>query len=334
MLFSKFLIARDADPNDGAGGGDTPPNPGAVVEDKVAIPIEQLKEWGFESLEQMAGHFASQKQPAPTPEEIERQQQLRNANFIKFAVEENLLKTDDIQKFKEISAKPDQDLVFADFVSQWVEENPDADVQEDAAIIRQAFETQYHLNSENPVLKKRGEKLLAKEAELLRSPIVEQYKTAESRFNDYETVRGIAPKYNEFIDEQIKKIAPDKLVVFKKKIGDSEVDVDFELTQDDRDEIARLFKNPKTFAAFKDGKTDELVQSLTKKVSGYIKQKHETQILENVWNKAQEVGKTQAPYVGAKAPFPIVPTGLKTSGNSGGDYIQQILKSHANVPNN
>lgn len=322
FLFTNLLFRNEDAPEGGAGAGgqDTP--------EVVTVPVEQLKAWGFESVEQMNEHMTrmAQSQNEPTDEEKARLRQIQEVNFHKFVVEEEMMTTEDIDAFKSVSAKQDTDLVFEDFRSQYIQENGEEGATDE--VVRGAFENTYHLNSENATLRARGQRALQKEAADLRKPVVEKYETAQRRFKDYETHRALVPKWNEHVDSLISSIANGKMKVFEKKVGDTDIAVEVELTAEDVADIANKFKtNERYYLMFKDGKTSELADILLSKAKGHVKQKKEADILNDVWQKAESAGRLGSSYVGSKAPFHLNQSqGVRADQTA----IDQILEKQKN----
>jgi hypothetical protein len=298
--FFVFQQFRSEEPSNEGGGGSSP------APETVTVPIEQLKAWGFETVEQMNEYLTkvAESRNEPTEEEKARLRQIEEVNFHKYLVEEGLMTTEEIDSFKSVSAKADADLVFEDFRKQYLEEIGEEEVDE--STIREAFENAYHINSENATLRARGQRALEKEAAELRKPLVEKYQQAQSRFKDYETHKSLVPKWNSHVDELLSAVVSGKMKVFEKKIGDKEVAIEIELTADDIAELAQKFKmNERYYLMFKEGKTKELDEILLKKAQAYVKQQRQDQILNEVWQKAESAGRLTSSYVGAKAPFLI-----------------------------
>jgi hypothetical protein len=305
MRFGRFLYNIEGNEGAGGVGNEAPPTTPIVNEpaqpEATQIPLSELEALGFKSIDELRAHF--NKPAEPSEEEKAHQEQLKKADFLKFGTENNLITIDDYQQFESVKAKADKDLVFDNFSKEFIEDNPDADDYE----IEQAFNLQYHIDSDNATLKKRGEKLLQKDATELRSPIQSKYETAWNEFSTKKELEQKIPVWNKLIDETVGKVVPEKMKVFEKDIDGKKVAIEIDLTTADREEIASKFKmNVRAYDLFAKGKTDELNSTLTKKINGYIQEKYSEQIREKVFEQGLLVGKTKGSNIGATAPFPMV----------------------------
>jgi hypothetical protein len=302
-FFSKFY--DDGAGNGGAGDGTAPVETAEVFTPELKQELESLR--AFQK-------SITEKEPEKTPEQLQKEVELEKVNFRKYSVENDLMKDDDFQKFETVRAKKDEDLVFEDFSDEWEKDNPDADPRTKEADKRAAFEVQYHITSENKTNKERGQKLIAQEAKALRNPLETSYQTAKSSYDQEKMIKGEIPGYNQFIESVIKENTPEKLVVKtsvksgKEGEADTEIDVDVELTEDQRKEIEKLFKNPKTFHAYvtdKD-KRDDLKAKIAKKISGYIKENNFDRAVQRAVEVGHGNGMAKGSTVGAEQPFAIV----------------------------
>ncbi len=301
-FFSKFY---DGDAGDGGAGSGA-----ATVEAEVFTP--ELKQ-ELETLRAFQKTI-TEKEPDRTPEQLQREQELEKVNFRKFSVDNELMKNDDFDKFETVRSKKDEDLVFEDFATEWEKDNPDADPRTKEEEKRAAFETQYHIKSDVKTLKDRGQKLISQEAAAIRNPLETTYKTAKSRYDEENMIKGEVKGYNEFIDSVIKENTPEKLVVKtsvksgKEGEADTELDVDVDLTEDQRKEIEKLFKNIKTFHAYVNDKDkrDELKAKIAKKINGYIKENMFDKAIQRAVELGHGNGMAKGSNVGAGQPFGII----------------------------
>lgn len=300
-FFYKFY-----DPQEGEAGAGA----AAAVETEVFTP--ELKQ-ELETLRAFQKTI-TEKEPEKTPEQLAKEVELEKVNFRKFSVENDLMKNDDFDKFDTVKNKKDEDLVFEDFSTQWEKDNPDADPRTKEEDKKLAFQTAYHINSENKTYKERGQKIIGEEAAALRSPLETTYQSAKSRYDQENMIKGEIKGYNEFIFNIIKENTPEKMIVKtsvksgKEGEADTELDVDVDLTEDQRKEIEKLFKNPKTFQAYvsdKD-KRDELKAKISKKISGYIKENNFDKAVQRAVEIGHGNGMTKGSTVGAEQPFGIV----------------------------
>lgn len=313
---NRFQYNTDVDNN--GGGGDAP-----IVMDTPAIPENIQKE--LDELRAYKQNMAA-IEPAKTPEALAKDAEIEKVNFRKFAVESDYMKDDDFSKLDTLKSKADRDVVFEDFSKDWEAENPDVDPEYKESLMKEDFENLYHVNSDNKILKSRGEKLLAKEAAEKRSPLENNYKKAQEGYGEAKSIHATVPKFNKFIDEVIKDNVPDKLTLFKTKEGEQELEVDGELTPEQKTEIDSMFrKNIKIFERFQDGKDLEAVKaSIAKKIQGYIK----INTYESSNQKSFELGKglgiTKGSTVGANQPFAVV-KGVSKAGEDERRDAKQIV---------
>jgi hypothetical protein len=299
FLSNKFNFELGAEGNNG--GVDTLVDP--VIPDNVLKELEELRSF--------KANMAS-VEPTRTPEELAKEAELEKVNFRKFAIESDYMKDEDFSKLESLKSQKDRDLIFEDFSKEWEVENPDVDPEYKESMIKEDFESLYHLNSDNKVLKLKGEKLLAKEATEKRSPLENNYKKAQDGYGEAKSVYATVPKFNKFIDEVIKKNVPDKLTLFKTKEGEQELEVDGELTKEQKEEIDSMFrKNIKIFEKFKSGKDiDNVEASISKKIQGYIKINTYESANQKSFQLGKELGEglgtNNGSTIGAKQPYAVV----------------------------
>lgn len=325
MLFNRFIFNDNAGENE---GGDPNAPAAAVVTDptpeSIQIPLSDLEALGFKSIDDLKAHF--NKPAEPSEEEKQRNAQLEKADFLNYGTKEGLITVDEYQAFESLKAKADRDLVFENFTQEFKEDNPDADDYE----VEEAFKSQYHIDSDNVTLKKRGEKLLGKEAAELRSPVQSKYDTAWKSYGERKQLEATVPKWNKLVDETVSKLVPEKLKAFEKEVDGEKISVEIELTAADRAEIAEKFKsNVKAYSMFAKGETDQLNADLNRKINGYIQEKYADKIREGIFEQAVTLGKKKGSNIGATAPFPMVNNGAVVRNLVSGDVEAQIRQSHA-----
>jgi len=125
-------------------------------------------------------------------------------------VEKELMKDEDFNTYESVKGKADRDLVFDGFAKEFKADHPEIEEDELEAKTKTAFEEQYHITSTDKTLKTRGEKLLAKDATELRSPIEKSYTTAKDKYENEKTLRAKYPEYDKFFKELIKEAIPDE----------------------------------------------------------------------------------------------------------------------------
>lgn len=252
--------------------------PVEVLTDEIKAELGQLR-----SLKQAI----EAKGPDKTPEQLIKEAELDKANMRLYSVENDLMKDEDFNKFESLKGKKDTDLVFEDFKSQWEKDNPNQDPETKDAELKAAFDAQYHIDSSNKTLKERGQRLIAQEAAAMRNPLEASYQKAKSGYDENKMIKAELPGFNQFVDDIIKETAA-KIVV-KTKDGDEEVDIDVDLTEDQRKEIDKTFKNPKTFASYVNNKDKraEVKAAIAKKISGFIRANN----FDRVAQRGYEIGK-------------------------------------------
>lgn len=273
--------------------------------------LNELREWKTK---------VAEVQPTLTPEQIKKEQDLEDATFRKYAVENDLLKKDDFDKVATIGQRQAKDLVFDKFVTEFKEDNPEIEAAEFEAEAKIAFEKEYGLNATTPKAKERAAARLQKEAAELKAPIETPYNTAKERYNQDKALKAEYPVFNKFIDDIITEVVTDKYTV-KTKDGEEEIPVEVEITKEQKKEIETLFKNPKTFYNFtinKD-KQDEVKKAIAKKIEGYIKINTYDAAVAKSYETGKGIGVKQGSNVGAGQPFAIV----KGGGGSKLDAVQE-----------
>jgi hypothetical protein len=83
------------------------------------------------------------------------------------------------------------------------------------------------------------------------------------------------------------------------------VNIEIELTKADRDAIAKVFKTPKSFQMFANGKPEEIQASFDKKIDGWILENKKNEIFGQIAEKARGIGTKQGSTVGAENPFAL-----------------------------
>jgi len=310
-FLNRFIYNDDAD--SGAGGAvdtsgvvneigkpaeDNAPDPAApaaaVIPDDIRSELEQLR----------AFKAANTKAPEKSPEELERENERDRAEFIKYSVDNDLFKIDELTQYESLKVKADADLVFESFVKDFKEENPDIEDEEELSeAAKEEFEKIYKISSDNEKIKEKGLAKLARDAKEIRSPYESKIQTAETNYKEEKQVRQKMPDFDKFIDSQIKKNAPDKFSI-KVKAGDTDVPVEIELTAEDREAIAKEFKTPKTFYSFNKS-VEETEKALDKKIQGWVKVNKMEQIVSKAFEIGEGLGVRGGSNTGADAPFAL-----------------------------
>lgn len=309
-----------------AGGGGASPaattTPDTPIISQSLFTPEELKAFGYDSPEvakQAITEMLHKKKEDAIPEEQKRQEaEIENANFLKYAAENNLV-NDDFKKYDSLRSQTDRDLVYNKFVAEFKEDNPDIESEEFDAQAKQAFENEYRLTSENEKAKTRGEARLQKEAKELRNPAETAYNSAKEGYTDFKSVTQKGKEYIQVFDSILKEGVPDKQVInVKEKKSDTEdgdeIPIDIEISKEDREKVKTKFFTQKTFKAYldadKEGKLPEFKQSLSKKINSFILSELKG---EEVYTKIATTFSRSAikkgSNIGAEQPFSVVKGG-------------------------
>jgi hypothetical protein len=296
FYYSPEDLGAGGNPSDG-GETSTVTKPAAAVElpADIKTELEQLRAFK---------QAATTREPEKTPDQIQRENELERVNFRKFAVEEKLMKDEDFSGYESVTKKADADLVYDKFAAEQKEDDPTLTPEQ----IRENFDNEYKLNSDNEKAKVRGEQKIAREAKELRNPFTSKYTEAENSYKERKSLTAQLPKFEAFIDEVIKENTPEKLVLFKAKEGEEEVPIETELSEDQRKEISKLFKNPKNFRDYADSgdKKDDLKTKIAKKITGYLKINNFEKVAEKSFETGKGIGLKKGSTVGSTNPFALI----------------------------
>lgn len=318
ILFPRFIY-EDGTDAEGAGGNGDGDNKGG--EGGAAAPAGiTMSEADVKELADLRAFRASiaEKEPDKTPEEIAKLADKEKGEFIKYSSDEGLMKVDEFHAYENLKVKADRDLVFENWLTNWKEENPDVEADEIDARAKADFDEEYKLTSSNDKTRARGEARLAREAAEVRKPLQTTYEKAQGAFKELQSIRQTYPKYEKFMDDLIKETVPEQ-IVFKTKEGEEDITIDdVKLTEEDKKEIAKQFKNDKNFFSFTKNadKLDTVKAAIAKKIDGYLKVKYFDKVNEAVYIAAKGIGVKKGSNVGAEAPFAIVRGGQLPGGES------------------
>lgn len=312
MLLTRFFYDDGAGD---AGGGNTPDNQAPVT-----IPEDIQKELN----ELRAYRDANKPAEIKTPEQIAKESQTRQADFIKYSVEEELMKVEDFNKYETLTTKADRELVYENWIESWKAENPEVPESEISERAKADFESEYKLDNEKS--KARGEAKLKREADEIRNPVVNSYKEAQKQFDGYQKLKNSYPAFDKAVDDIVKESVPDELV-YKTKEKDKdgveqEITIDgVKLTAEDKKEIAKVFKSNKNLISFAQKGSDPaaLKKLIADKIQGFLTVKYAPQIQAAIYQKAKEIGIASGSDVGAKNPFGLL---NKNEGQQGAQVIE------------
>lgn len=299
---------------------------------EVPKPIftdDELKNYGFDSPEALKNFLQKQKEENISPEEKLQKENITKANFLKFSAEQKLLNVEDYSQYETLKSKPDQDLVFENFVKEYKEDHPEiTDTEELEQAAKDDFEYEYKLKEGlSESAKKKGLAKLARDAKELRSPYENKVLAAQNQFKEYGTYQETYPKFEKFLKESILKNTPEKTILFKAKDGEEEIPIEIELTQKERDAMLKEFATPKTFQKFLNSKPEEIQAILDKKMQGWVKLNKFDEVNAKTFELGMGVGTKKGSTVGAENPFPLRQNGQSSSA----EVTESIEQSNARM---
>ena len=265
-----------------------------TLPEDIAKELEELRAW----------KQANYKEPEKAAEVIAKEQEQDKAEFIKYGVENDLFKIDELTQYESIKVKADADLVFESFLKEFKEEN--SEIVDEEALSEAAkaeFDATYKISSTNEKAKERGLAKLAKEAKEIRSPFESKVTTAQNSYTEEKNIRAKMPSFEKFIDSQIDKNVPEK-VSFKIKKGEEELPIEVTLTKEDKEAIAKTFKTPKTFLQYNKS-PEETATTLDRKIQGWIKEHKFEEALSKAAETGEGLGIQKGSNAGADAPFAL-----------------------------
>lgn len=257
---------------------------------------EFMEKHGITSQEELAEKLAAIGKKPETPEEIDKRNRAYRASVDKFAQDKGLISREDIHQLENLRAAKAEDVVWNKFKEDWIGAHPDHDkatIDEDA---RLDFEAQYHLNSDNALLKQRGEKMLMRDRDEIVGPLEQKYADAEAQYNDNNTqqeqISGFAGLIKSAIEGAPKEISfgegDDKVVYqLEGKINIKELD-EFLVRQD----LWEKYLNK-----------EDIKDQLTELVEFYVWKKHNKEIASEIRKSGYSAGIKNGSNVGASAPF-------------------------------
>lgn len=296
---------------------------GAKKEDEAKPDplVELLKETKFESLDALKAHLNKKDEKQKSPEQIKREEEVYAGNLVSYAVENELMKLEDITKYENLKGKSDEDIVYASFVTE-VEDEVEAELiaerkkvgddtkptfEEINARIEEAFNKEYPLESENEKAKLRAQNKLAKVAREIKGPVESSYKSAKESFDQHREVANVYPKYTAKLNELIGSNVSEKLAVYSEKDGDEDVSAEIDLTEEERKSVAeKAFKKvstPAMFKLFQEGKFDKMAEILKDETDSIIWKDYRSRGLAKVAEVFVGRGIKKGSDIGAKESF-------------------------------
>lgn len=337
MIFTRLFY--NADGNEG-GGSDiveeviVETNEATVNQvEKVDFSLDQMKEWGFDSKEQLEQHFAKIKADNISAEEKAKLEQLDNLEFRKYSISNDFLKDEDFDKHKNIVSKSNYDLVFEKHLAEFKEDNQDIDESDLFDAAKEDFEYTYKLNSEKESVKNRGLAKIEKEANELKAEVERPFSSAKEKYELAKSVAKNYPEFEKFVSETVKKNTPEKAIIYNIKDGENEIPVEIELTQEDRNEMSKAFSKHTNYHKFTKGSQEEFAAELDNKMQSWILANKKEQILSKAVEAGIGIGKAKGSNIGATAPFPIVSKNTNMSDEAKKTLEEEIRESHNRAAN-
>lgn len=297
---------------------------------------EELKELGFNSIDDLRASLKRQKEETISPEEQQRRDNLYRVNLQKYAVEEGKMNPEEFNKLEALKDKSNRDIVFEAFVKEQKAEDPKLTEDE----IKSAFEEEFPTYDEsdeddgekNKARNKRIEKKIAKVVDSIKSPLESKVNSLKTEYNEHVSNIEKAREFNEKIPGLIEKAIPSKFDFYSTKDGDEEVKVDLELSTEDKKQISAAIKEKvltlSTFGVYKKGDTQALESIVKNAVEEHLwSPTYRQKALEKMAQTFLDRGVKKGSNVGAENPFPMNQQQQQSSKMSGGDAAQIVLDS-------
>jgi hypothetical protein len=264
---------------------------------------EFLKSLGVNSEEELKEKLNPTKQR--TEEEKKADEQEYTANLLNFATREKLFNTNDFATLQSLKQTSDSDLAYGAFSDDYKELNKDRvgdDKQPNPptdAEIKEAFNQQYHIDSEDKGLKTIGEKLIKTAADAKRNELEAKYNDAKLAYDDYAYRDKNSKPFLNFINKTVNTNIPTQLTT-KGKDG---TDIVYNIKNPDLKELEKIFVNDKAFDDYlANGESQPAKDYIAKTIEVYLWNKNKDAILENVASVSYDAGLKKG-KVGASAPF-------------------------------
>lgn len=269
-----------------------------------------IKEYGFDTEDELKEFLANAKKPAKTEEEKKKEEDLYAANLNSYAIQSGLMKLEDINQLNKLRSEDDEVLVFEKFTEEIREEILD-DMPEDASEqdiqdrLKEEFEKAYPLDSKNKKAKQRAEEKIAREAKAIRAPLESSFKSAKEKYDDELAVRNEYPQYQKSMNKILDTSVPSKFSFYEGKEGEEDVKVEIDVSEDVKKEILETVRKnivdqPETFLKHKKGQSEDLKNAVNQHVE-YL-----------LWQKLNQEGKKQMHEK-------LVSLGRRTGSNAGAD---------------
>ena len=263
---------------------------GASLPEDVAKELEELRAYKKQY----------SQQAEETPEQKAEREKQYQTQLHTFAFEKGLYNAEDLGKLESLKSQADTDIVYSNFKENFKTINPAATEEE----MKDAFNSHYHVDSENEHLKKLGENRLAAEAANYRTPFQSKFDSAQKEFEIQRGIDAKVPEFDNFLKKVIKDHSPENWAVFKAKDGEEEIPVNFQLSETDREAAYKQLRQSDNFALFlKDPKQAE--ELLQKQAEAIHRLTHNDKINKAIFDSGVSRGTKKGSTTGAENAFPI-----------------------------
>lgn len=297
--------AAAADPAKKVPGSD-PDTPAPTAEQAEREATDKLlKKLGVATFEEL-----QQKINPETEEEKTAKQEQFRASVNSYAVKKGKLTNAEIHQLETLKVADKQKLVYDNFVNNYKERFKDRRDTDNKPLpptedeIDEAYESIFHTQSENPVLKAEGEaRINAKAADMIK-PLQDKYNEAEALYKDRMYRHEQGQKYISYIQKLMKDAKPADITV-----GEGESKATFEFKPNDKEveaakiELEKLFMEDEMFEAYlqnEPAKHDTYYKTL---IDTHLKMKMFPKIVDVLSQIRAEQLLKKSSDTGAKSPF-------------------------------
>lgn len=237
-----------------------------------------------------------------TEEEKKASEEQYTASLLNFATKEKLFTANDFAALQNLKQTPDNELAYSSFANEYKElnksragsDNPINDEE-----IREAFNQQYHVNSEDAALKAIGEKQIKSAADNSRTELEAKFKDAKDTYDDYAYRENNSKPFLNFINKTITASIPTEIKIPGKEGND----ITYKIKNPDLKEIEKIFVNDKAFDDYlANGESQSAKDYIAKTIDIYLWSKNKDAILKEVASVSYDAGLKKA-KVGSTAPF-------------------------------
>jgi hypothetical protein len=322
-----------------AGAENTNNNGGGTgSETVVADPVKDLlKEFNVDSVDALRERLKPKEEVSPvvkTPEEKEKEENLRQVDMQRYAVENGLMKPEEFQRLNNLKGKENRSLVYEQWLPSWKEENPDVDPANAERESQAAFDAEYGLSSTNEKTRARGQRRVDQEAGAIRQPLETAYSRVQTEFDEDRAIQADLPNFNKKVSGLIQENIPAQVTLWEGKDGEDQVPIAIDLTDEQRKDlyqkVAKKLSNSGTYQLFKKGDETQLKDIVKRETEAIIWEEHRsaglTKIAETFLKRGDEKGYKRG-SVGAKNPFPMAQEHQKSAGGGHQSAAQEVLES-------